>query len=99
MPTKEKILNFLSENKKEFKDNFNITKIGLFGSFANGEINENSDIDIIIELEENTDNIFGIKQKLRKKIQDEFNIDVDIARERYLKPYVKGEILGKAIYV
>jgi predicted nucleotidyltransferase len=48
MPTQEKILDFLSKNKQEFKDIFNITKLGLFGSFANGSFNKNSDIDIII---------------------------------------------------
>ncbi len=99
MLTQEKILTFLSENKKEFKNNYHITKIGLFGSFINGKSNKDSDIDIVIELEKGTDNIFEIKQQLRKLIQDKFNTEVDIAREKYLKPYVKDEVLSQTVYV
>lgn len=99
MPTQEKILDFLSKNKQEFKDIFNITKLGLFGSFANGSFNKNSDIDIIIEFKKDTDNIFEIKNKIKKIIQNKFNTEVDIAREKYLKPYIKKDILNQTIYV
>jgi len=41
--TKEAIINYLTSHKKEFAQKYNIEKIGLFGSYARGEAEENSD--------------------------------------------------------
>ena len=46
--TKEYILNFLKTNKQLLNDKYNVTKIGLFGSYAKDMANENSDIDLAI---------------------------------------------------
>lgn len=59
MLTKNDILQFLGDNKDYLSTKFHIVKIGLFGSFARDEAVENSDIDLIIELEENTPDIFS----------------------------------------
>jgi predicted nucleotidyltransferase len=45
---KEYILNFLTTHKQELQNNYALTKIGLFGSYAKNTANENSDIDIVI---------------------------------------------------
>ncbi len=57
MIKREDILNYLSEHKDEFYAKFNITKIALFGSYARDEATEDSDIDILIEIEKNTQHI------------------------------------------
>ena len=49
MMTKNDIINFLKKNKQKLKQKYKITKIILFGSFANETNNTNSDIDIAIE--------------------------------------------------
>lgn len=99
MTTKKEVIKFLNENKEFLKVNFHITKIGLFGSFAKDEEKEQSDIDIIIEFEENTPDISEIKQQLRKYIRENLKRDIDICREKYLKPYAKEVILKDTIYV
>lgn len=99
MLTKNEILDFLRNNSTFFKEHYHIVKIGLFGSFANECSNNSSDIDIIIELEDNTPNIFEMKQELRQFIEKKFNRSVDIAREKYLKKSVKQEILKETTYV
>lgn len=71
----------------------------MFGSFLSGNNTENSDIDILIELEEGTQNIYELKSHLRQFIRDNLNRDVDLAREKYLKPYIKGKILKEVYYV
>ena len=88
----------MRENIIQFHERFHIKKIGLFGSFARDEQDENSDIDLIIELEEGTENIYELKQELRELLQKKFNRHVEIAREKYLKAYVKDTILNEAIY-
>ncbi|MDH5681914.1 MAG: nucleotidyltransferase domain-containing protein [Spirochaetota bacterium] len=95
----EDIIHFLQENQDYFKSHFRITKIALFGSFARNEELEDSDIDLIVEFEENTKQLFEIKQELREFLGHEFQRKVDIAREKYLKPSVKQEILKEAITI
>jgi len=96
---KEDILNFIRQNQNYLKEHFYIKKIGLFGSFVHNEQTEDSDIDIVIELEENTPAIYELKEELRELIGKQFHRDVDIAREKYLKSYVKAQIINEAVYV
>ncbi|HOY04851.1 MAG TPA: nucleotidyltransferase domain-containing protein [Saprospiraceae bacterium] len=97
--TKIDILNFLSREKSQFESRFRIAKIGLFGSFARGEESEESDIDIIVEFLPNTENLSDMKASLKEAIKNAFDRDVDICREKYLKPYYRNQILKSAIYV
>lgn len=97
--TKANVLRYLSEHKKEFEQRFGITKLGLFGSYARDEEKENSDIDILVELRQDLTNINEKKFELRDIIEKEFGKKVDIAREKYLKPFVKDEILKEVTFV
>jgi hypothetical protein len=45
MKSRDQLLAFLNQNKKLFRDRYHIIRIGLFGSFAHGDQNVNSDID------------------------------------------------------
>ena len=67
MTSKNEILAYLAENKPVFQERFHLLKLGLFGSFAREEANESSDLDINIELEPGTQDIFEIKQIARVK--------------------------------
>jgi predicted nucleotidyltransferase len=99
MTTKGEILEFLTRNKQYFRDQFGIVKIGLFGSYAKDEQTDGSDIDLIVEFAMNTPNLFDIKNELKKYIKEKFHIQVDIAREKYLKPIYRDSILKETIYV
>jgi len=99
MVSKKDILDFLSENKNHFKDQYHIIRIGLFGSFARDEQTLLSDIDIVVEFEEDTQNLYDIKRALKAYIKERLNIEVDIAREKYLKPRYKKSILKETYYV
>jgi len=58
---KIEILNKLSEEKNYMIKNFEIDKIGLFGSYARDEATNDSDIDIYVEFKNKTfDNITGL---------------------------------------
>jgi predicted nucleotidyltransferase len=99
MIKKEDILAFIRQNMHYLKEHFYIKKIGLFGSFVHNEQTEDSDIDIVIELEDNTPDIYGLKEELRAFFGNQFQRDVNIAREKYLKSYVKAQINNEAVYV
>jgi len=55
------ILNKLSDNKTYIEKEFEVKKIGLFGSYAKDEQTQDSDIDIYVEFRHKTfDNIAGL---------------------------------------
>jgi len=92
------ILNYLTANKERFQKEYHLKRIGVFGSFARGEQTEKSDIDLLIEFEEGTDNLYDLKQRLRSEIQSIFKLPVDICREKYIKPFFRDQILQEAKY-
>jgi len=99
MLNKQDILNYLAKNKGMFLKQFNIIKIGIFGSFARNEQTEKSDIDIIIEMPRGTDDIFEKKQLLKEMLKNNFHREIDICRERAIKPLFREMILKDTIYV
>jgi predicted nucleotidyltransferase len=98
MQNESAVLSFLKENKDIFKKEFHVSKIGLFGSYARGEATEQSDIDLLIEFDGEVD-IFETKFMIREFIKKQLGKNVDICSEKYLKHYVKDEILSEVIYV
>lgn len=98
MLTQHAILNYLSENKILFHEQFHVVKIGVFGSFARNEQNDDSDIDILIELEDNVSNVFDLKWALRELLKKQFQREVDICNAKHIKPFAKEFILKDAIY-
>lgn len=99
MKSRDEILNFLSENREYMKENFQIVKLGIFGSYARGDNESSSDIDLIVEFEENTQNLFDLKRNLKAYIKENLNLEVDVCREKYIKPRYKKAILNEAKFV
>jgi uncharacterized protein len=98
MRSKAEILSFLAQNKQMFRVNFHIVKIGIFGSYAREEQKDDSDLDLLIEFEENTEDLYHIKQQLKDYFHEKLNLEIDICREKYIKPRFKNSILKEAIY-
>jgi len=98
MIDQNQILEYLALNKDRFKAEFHIIRIGIFGSIARNEQSENSDIDLIIEFEENTPNLYDIKQNIKTEVRNKFNRPVDICREKYINPIFKNQILSEVRY-
>lgn len=99
MVEKKEILDFMRREKENLLRKYHLTKIGLFGSYARGEQKAGSDIDLIVEFESDTENLYEIKEEIRRVFRDQFHSEVDLCREKYIKPYYKERILKDAIYI
>jgi uncharacterized protein len=99
MLKKQEVLQFLRDNREYFETQFHVKEMGLFGSFVKGKQTQNSDIDILIELRNNTKNVYEIKEMMRTYISKKFHRNIDIARKKYLKSYIKKQILDEIEYV
>ena len=45
------VINHLTANKQKYRDLYNITRIGVFGSFVRDEQTPFSDIDLVVEMD------------------------------------------------
>lgn len=75
MLTREKIIEKLRLELPFLQQKYGIKKIGIFGSFARGKQNEESDIDIIVEFERPIGLAF---MDLANYLEDIFEMKVDI---------------------
>lgn len=99
MESRDEILEFLKANREFLKNDFHITKIGLFGSFARDEQTAQSDIDLIIELDTSDTDVHLLKNSIREFITSRFNREINLAREKYMRTYARDVILKEAIFV
>ena len=99
MTGQSNILNYLGANKERLMREYHLTRIGLFGSFSREDHSEASDIDLVVEFEPGTPNLYLLKNNLRQEFQREFNRSVDICRLKYIKPFFRNQIHKEIRYV
>ena len=93
---KEEILEFLNANKKRLAERYGVRKIALFGSYAREEANEESDIDLFVEMEPD---LFSMV-RLKKELEAEFGKKVDLVRDHsHLKPLLRKMIERESLRV
>ena len=88
--TKEKIINnpeIINICKRE-----NISYLGLFGSYKNGNANDDSDIDLLIKLK-GSQSLFRLI-KISQMFSDVLNKKVDLLTENAISPYIKENIIN-----
>ncbi|MCK4311908.1 MAG: nucleotidyltransferase family protein [Candidatus Cloacimonetes bacterium] len=91
-----KIKNIIESWKKYLSDKYNITQIGCFGSFARGEENENSDIDLLVKFSEPIGwEFIELKEFLEKILKR----SVDLVTEPALKPSLRETILNEVKFL
>ena len=95
--TKNELITILSGIKNELKQKFGIEEIALFGSYARGEANEESDVDIAIIKINKKDFLKRLQAKdfLEKKL----NKKVDIGYLDSMRTFIKNRIKKDLIYV
>ena len=96
---RQQIVDYINSNKRRLQAEYHVRRIALIGSFARDEQRPESDVDLLLDLEPGTPDIFQTKRRLRTELETAFGRSVELASERYLKPYYKEEILREAIYV
>ncbi len=87
----------IKKNSSEIKGRFHLLSLGVFGSSARQEEHASSDVDVLVEFEEEYitfDNFMDLKFYL----EDLTGRDVDLATPDVLRPRLKERILKETIY-
>ncbi len=96
--TLQYLIDTLRTNRNILMEDYYVKSLGIFGSYAVNQQTDESDIDFLVEFSTQDIDIFEAKYQLKTYLQNLFHKDVDLTRSKYLKPYVKNEILSKTQY-
>ena len=95
--TSDEILIFLRDHKAEMAERFGVTRLGVAGSVARGEATQDSDIDIIVDLQSRNTfrSFFGLLHYLQAALPQK----IDLSTESSLKPLVREQVMKDIRYV
>jgi predicted nucleotidyltransferase len=96
-PQKNRILSILKESTQTLYEKYGVTRIGIFGSIARGDASEESDVDIVYEM--NRPNLFTVVH-LKEELENILQCSVDLVRYRErMNPLLKKRIEKDGVYV
>ena len=96
MHSTEQILQILRSNKEELQKKYPISELALFGSYARGDYNEKSDIDILVDFNDR----IGIGFiALAHELEDIFQTKVDLLSRKGIKPRYLPSVEESLIHV
>jgi predicted nucleotidyltransferase len=87
---KSKLKGILKKNK--------VVRAGIFGSYARGEEGKDSDIDILVEIDDDKMSLLGFIA-LKHKIEDILGRKIDLVEYESIKPRIKDRILAEEIRI
>ena len=89
--TKDEVKKILFGNRELLKK-YTVKSIALFGSYARNEQKQDSDVDLLVELEEPTyDNFIHLVFTLEELLKKEVNLVPKGSLSPYIEPYVEKE--------
>ena len=93
----DKVLGILKKRKAEFEANYGVTAIGVFGSIARGESRPDSDVDVVIKM--NNPDLFYMVH-IKEELEGDYQTKVDIIHYREkMNAFLKKRIDQEAVYV
>jgi predicted nucleotidyltransferase len=96
MLSKNEIVTKLKDLKPLLRKEFAVKAIGLFGSYSNDTNDQESDIDLLVELEKP----IGWKfYTLELYLESIFNRKIDLVTKNALKEQLKDQILKSVLYI
>ncbi len=94
--TKEEILKILADDMPQMQKQFKVRKMALFGSYARGDQRQNSDVDILVDV----DPSIGLEfVTLAERLEKSLNASVDLVSSRAVTSKSFKFIESELIYV
>ena len=95
--TKSSVLSLIGEHRDRFRT-LGVIRIGLFGSFVREEQSQESDLDLLVEFEQEKKTFDNFMQ-LSFFLEDLFKRRVELVTRESLSPYIGPHILKEVEYV
>jgi uncharacterized protein len=87
----------IRQHLPKLKQEYNISYLGIFGSYIRGEQKEDSDLDILVDFSKEPDllEFIGLKQELSETL----GVEVDLVMKSALRPRIGKRILEEVVQV
>ena len=96
IPNRIDVIKTITANKSDLAIRYSISRIGVFGSVARNQADENSDVDIVVEM---VPDLFK-RAALRQELENLLKQRVDVIRySNRMNSFLKQRIDREAIYV
>ncbi len=96
----ETIKQKIALNKDYLQKTYGVEEIGVFGSFARGDNDANSDIDIAIEINHDKAVVgFFEFARMERFLEELLGRKVDLVTKDAIKPYIKEKVLTQMIMI
>jgi len=95
----EEIKRKLVEIKPFLREKYKVKEIGIFGSYVKGKQRKSSDIDILIDFEEDAQIGLLTFVALENFLTELLGVKVDLVMKNSLKPNISKTILNEVIYL
>lgn len=95
--SREQILEALRSIKPLLQKQYQVNRIGIFGSIARNQENSESDIDVVVEM--NDPDLFSLVH-IKELLENSFGkrVDIILYKDR-MNPFLKSRVQSEAIYV
>jgi len=97
MKTQAEVLQVLTQQKPLLLETYQLTRLGIFGSYARGEQTDESDIDVLVDYEK-APTLWRLIE-LRDYLSELFAIKVDVVTRNGLKARIRERVLAEVIYL
>lgn len=97
---KEKAIKIIKNHAQEIH-NLGVKSLFLFGSTIHGDATEESDVDIMIELDKSIAENLTLLDfiRIKRKLSDFLGIEADLVEKGYIHPYIRRKVEAEAIRV
>jgi predicted nucleotidyltransferase len=95
--SRAEVLRVLGLHRDELAERYGVTRIGIFGSVARGEITVVSDVDVVVEMRK--PDLFYMVH-IKEDLEEVLHCHVDIVHYRpHMNDFLKKRINSEAVYV
>ena len=87
----------IRDHRDMIEEQFDVERIGVFGSAVRGEMTSDSDVDVLVEFRSGKAS-FDRYMDLKFFLEDLFSRDVDLVTIRSIKSRIRDHVLSQAKY-
>ena len=99
MKSTEIVLEKLKNSAPILSEKYHVTQIGVFGSYIRNEQKENSDLDVLIDLDPSTSLGLLKFMEMENYLSEAVGVKVDLVMKEGLKPRIGKRILNEVVYL
>ncbi|QAU12158.1 DNA polymerase beta [Halorubrum sp. BOL3-1] len=97
MGSTEDISTRLAQLKPRLEQEYPISELGIFGSYARGEQRSDSDLDVLVAFERPV-TLFDLV-RLENELTGELGVEVDLVTKDSLKPRIESQVTDDLVFV